>query len=614
MDFHLDSDEITRIKDLLCCKNVRISNNEIEEHLSLIYNSQQTFPIPQQKALLVHLLFIYEHTRKKEVILLEELGEKKVPVIITLGVLAEDWPGMSNSILGIVHHHERNVLYVRGFTFKYQEKPIGVVLLSFRIVKEDEYLQFLKEKKELLRKIREASQGSTSKYLLLDDEAVKFEIYNEIIKKILKIYHSPNLVKVIEESGEALKFVSSRSREYLEERETGDLAKLIVDNYSYQNLVRCGYTDEVIKIKNFETKYERLTGITFICKEVLFSVEDFLKILDFLVPGHIIKHHKSFVTMDGILVYRVEIVNRYGRPLGAELIKSLERSMEKLTGISRGKELSKLESVGGFEHYARAIIPFLMEELKRTNLNQVFFNVEKKTEFIINIKLIIVSSLKSSKKRLYKIISRISAVSGIDVISTVPPKIYGSNTEVNILKLKVNLVEFGSVKEIFATLKGIIRKTYGEIRDFDEGFREMYITELNQLLDSLKTINPALVRDIFFSIDELYRIAIPRNLLMELIKLCFSAIEEAKEETCEKLIVKYKNVADANGTIIVVSYEEHRKLLSKLTKKLKDITLYFAKIEWNQRYYVLMLLGRDNKPLGEDFIKELANDIKSFVK
>jgi hypothetical protein len=614
MEIQLDGEEINRIKDLLRCRNINVSRQEIVQHLNLIHNSQLGFPLSQQKAMLVHLLYIYEHTREKEVILLEEMGNKKVPVIIALAVLAEDWPGMSNSILGLVHHRERNVLYVRGFTFEYGKKPIGVVILSFKLEKEDEYLQFIKEKKRLIRKIREASQGSASKYSLLDDEAIKIEIYNEIIKKILKIYRSPNLVEVIEESEEASKFVSSRSREYLEERETRDLANLIVDNYSCQNLVRSGYTDEVIKIKNFETKYEKLTGITFICREALFSVEDFLKILDFLVPGHIIKHHKSFVTMDGILVYRVEIVDRYGKFLSSGLIRSLERSMEKFTDISRSKEFSKLKSVGGSEHYARAIIPFLMDELKRTDLNQVFFNVEQKTDFLINIKLIIVSSLKGKKKRLYKLISRISAVSGIDIISTVPAKIYGGNIEINILKLKVNLVEFGSVKEIYTVLKEILQRIYGDIRDFDEGFREMYISDLNRLLESLKDINPALVRDIFFSIDELHRMEIPHNLLMEVVKLCAAAIEDAREDCCDKIIVKHKNVPDASGTIILVSYEERRKLLSKLIKKLKDITLYFFKIEWNQRYYVLMFLGRDKKPLEAGFIAELERDIKSIVK
>lgn len=123
MESRLTNEEITQVKELLKSKNIRISNKEIEYHLSRMVHSQEEFPLFQQKALLVRLLHTYEHTRKKEVILLEELGQEKIPVTVILGVLAEDWVGMSNSILGIVHHKKRNVLYARGFTIKYDKKP-----------------------------------------------------------------------------------------------------------------------------------------------------------------------------------------------------------------------------------------------------------------------------------------------------------------------------------------------------------------------------------------------------------------------------------------------------------------------------------------------------------
>ncbi len=616
MELQLDNEDIRLVKELLEKKQVTISAQEIREHIQQLQDCQQSFPILSQKAMLVQLLHIYHSTGKKEVLLLDELelgdGKQHVPIRIILGVLAEDWPGMSNSILGIVHHRKRNVQYVRGITLEDGKKAIGIVILSFRLDTKDDYKEFRREKKRLLDNIKSASQGSTSKFLLLDDEAVKYEIYNEIIKKIYKIYHNPNLVQIIEESGEAHKFVSSRSREYLEERDLGDLARLIVDNYSYQNLVLSGYTDKIIKIKNFQTETEKLTGITFICKEMLFSVEDFLRMLDFIVPDHILKHHKSFVTREGIMVYRVEIADRYGKPLSTDLSKSLENSMERLVAISCDNEFSKLKSVGGSEHYARAIIPFLREEVKKTGLSQVFFNVERKTDFVIFIKLIVVSRLKTKKKRIYDLIFKLSRVHGIDIISTVPPKIYGESG-VDIVKLKVNLVDFRSVKAIYVKLKEIIGKIYGDIRDFDEGFREMYISRLNQLLENLPKVNPVLVRDIFFSIDELYRFEIPQELLMEVITLCAQAVDEAKSENCDKLIVKHKTLPTQNGTLIVVSYEEYRKLLSKVVNHLRDTALYFIKIEWNQRFFLLMFLKQEDKPLEENFITKITKEIKELV-
>ena len=361
MDRELKTDEISRLKDLLKGKNIKISSKEIEDQFDKIRSSQQVFPIEHQRALFIQLLNNYKKTKKKEVIILEELGSKEIPVTVILGALAEDWPGMSNAILGIIHHEDRNVLFVKGFTVDYRDKVLGVVILSFNINNKNEYLEFLSEKKQLIRKIKEAAKGSADKVLLLDDETIKFGIYNNVIKKIQKMYAENDVENIVGESGEALKFVSSRSREYLEERKITDLAKLIIDNYRFQKMIRMGTADAKIKINNFDAKYEKLTGITFVGREKQSSIEDLLQTLKFIVPDHTIKHQKSFVTTDGLLVYRIEIVDRNENPISPELIKSIERSFEKMIIPAYSKSFSLIKSVGGFEHYARAIIPFLME-------------------------------------------------------------------------------------------------------------------------------------------------------------------------------------------------------------------------------------------------------------
>jgi len=610
---HMDiitQEDLRALKELLKVKHLKIPSREINIHLGKMSVAEQVFPETLQESVFVQLLHTYEHTKKKEVIILEEFGEKQMPASFLLGVLAEDWPGMSNSILGIVHQKARNVTFVKGLTLEYDKKPIGVVILCFQVDTWEKYEEFILEKKELVSRIREASQGNANKSLLLEDEAVKSEIYSEIVKQINKSVDDAVLRKELEESGEALKFVSTRSREYLEERKLKDLANLIIDNYQSQKTIRNGRCQEIIKIKNFDTKYEQLTGITFVCREGLFSVEDFLKMLNFIAPNHNIKHHKSFVTRDSILVYRLEIVDQNEKPLSPEVIRSIEKNIEKLITISVSEEFSKLKTMGGYEHYARAIIPFLMEELKRTRQPQVFINVDKKTEFLIHIKLIVVS-FKAEKKRIYDLISRLSLVDGIDVDSTMPPKIYGEK-EVNLLKLTVKLGYFKSVQDIYGSIKEIVKKLYGDIRDFDEGFREIYIQILNQLLDSLQTVNAALIRDIFFSIDELYRIEMQPRLLSELIRLCSTAVEEAEANPGKKITARHQSLPDCNRTLLVVAYDEQKKLLSRVLTKLRDVPLYFTRIDWNQRSYLLMILYQDNKPLDNDFFSTLIAYIESF--
>ena len=141
---------------------------------------------------------------------------------------------------------------------------------------------------------------------------------------------------------------------------------------------------------------------------------------------------------------------------------------------------SQIKSVGGYEHYARAIIPFLMEELKVTGISQVFMSVEKKTEFMMQLKLIVVS-LPSKKTNLNKLIRLLEGHQGIEILSVIPPRLYQKQTEVNIMNLKITLADFVSIAAIFQTIKNILKNLYGQVRDFDEGLRDSDMRSLTDL-------------------------------------------------------------------------------------------------------------------------------------
>lgn len=613
MNIVYNKDKIKNLENLLKKKKIWISESEVKNKLDKIIKSQKIFPLEQQRALFIKLLCVYESKKQKQVITLEELSKKEHSVTLVLGVLAEDWPGMSNSIIGIIHHEAQNILFMKGITVEYETKRIGIVILAFNITSNKEYERFIEKKRKLIATIREASIGTENKYLLLDDETVKFEIYNKIVANINRLYKGEDISKLIGENGEALKFVSSRSREYLEERKLNDLANLVIDNYKFQEKIKNSLADEVIKIKNIETKHEKLTGITFVCKKFLISIEDFLKTLNYIVPEYIIKHHKSFVTKDSILLYRIEIVDRNGEALESNITKSIEKSLKKLIETFYKKQFTQIKSVGGFEHYARAIIPFLILELKKTNITQVFISADKKTDFSIDIKLTIVSR-RTKKKKIYDLIAKLEKFPGIEVNSAIPPKIYANHVVIDMLKLNVHLSEFTSIKEVFSNINDILKKVYGKIRDFDQCFREIDIKILNELLEKTDYINPVLVRDIFFNFDELYRIEISFDLLYEVIKFCSDVIEKSNKKRDIEVLYKYKNLKYLGRTIFVISYIRQKHLLGKIIKKLKDFDIYFTKVDRDQRTYYIMIICKDNKIIEESVIKEIKDYIRFIYK
>jgi hypothetical protein len=613
------TEELDQIKNILKGKKLPISRQKICDSVAMLEGSQEIFPQPQQKALLVQLLHTYENTKKKVVIQLEELGEKELPLTVVMGVLAEDWTGMANSILGIIHQKQGNVLFLKGFTLTYRDRKLGVVLLTFLIQTALDYGRFLKDKNNLLAALKEASQGTLGKTLLLEDETIKFEIYNQTIKTIMKMYRGPELEEIIGENGETLKFFSSRSREYLQERKLSDLAGLVIDNYRFQKQVRDGQADKKIRIKNFETLDEKLTGITFVCWEENFSVENFLKTLDFIVPGHIIKHHKSFVSSAKILVYRIEIVDSHDQPLNPDAIKSIESSLEKLISTSVDEKFSQIKSVGGYEHYARAIIPFLMEELKVTGISQVFMSVEKKTEFMMQLKLILVSS-QSKKNSMNKLIRLLEGRKGIEILSVTPPRLYQKQTEVNILNLKIYLAEFVSIAAIFQTIKNILKRLYGQVRDFDEGLRDSDMRSLMDLTAEVRALNPLLIKEIYYNFDEIYRLETPPKVMAEIMKLVCETIKAAKKQESDRVIVKYKNIKhplknEFVKTIFVISYVKEKKIISKFINNLHHIEVYFTRIEWEQRFYLILIFKKSNLALPADEIKKIKTEVlDKFLK
>ncbi len=605
--------ELDDVKLILRNKKLHISQEEIFANLARIEHSQQIFPQLQQKALLVQLLHAYKNSKKKVVIQLEELGDKGFPRPVIMGVLAEDWSGMANSILGIIHQKQGNVLFVKGFTLDHETHKLGIVILTFLVKTFKDFKRFLAEKNNLLTIIKDASQGSLSKTLLLADESIRFDIYGKTIKAIKKSYREPDIDNIIGESGETLRFISSRSREYLQERKLTDLAALIIDNYRFQKQVREGKAEKKIKIKNFETIYEKLTGITFVCWEENFSVENFLKTLDFIVPGHIIKHHKSFVSKEGILVYRIEIVDSHLQPLDPVAIKSIEISLAKLISTSVNEVFSQIKSIGGYEHYARAIIPFLMEELKVTGLSQVFMSVEKKTEFMMQLKLIIVS-LPSKKANLKKLIGSLENRQGIEILSVIPPRLYQKQIEVNIMNLKINLAEFISFAAIFQTIKNILKNLYNQIRDFDEGLRDRDMSSLTELTSRLKTVNPLIIKEIYFNFDEIYRMETPSEIMAEIVNLVCATIEAAKNENLGQVVVNYKHIKNPYRnellkTIFVIAFKRDKKILSKFISNMHEIEFYFTRIEWEQRFYLILILKKNNRALTAADIGKIKSSV-----
>ena len=86
------------------------------------------------------------------------------------------------------------------------------------------------------------------------------------------------------------------------------------------------------------------------------------------------------------------------------------------------------------------------------------------------------------------------------------------------------------------------------------------------------------------------------------------------------MVVKYQNIrqplkSEAVKTIFVISYSGEKKILSKFLKSLPNIDVYFTRIEWEQRFYLILIFKKGNLALPFDEIAHIKSDVlDKFMK
>ena len=160
---------------------------------------------------------------------------------------------------------------------------------------------------------------------------------------------------------------------------------------------------------------------------------------------------------------------------------------------------------------------------------------------MIQLKLIVVARLER-RNSLNQLIRLLEGDPGIEILSVIPPRLYQKQTEVNILNLKITLADFVSIAAIFQTIKNILKKMYGQVRDFDEGLRDSDMRSLMEVSAEAPTLNPLLIKEIYFNFDEIYRLETPPRILAEIMTLVCSTIKAAKKVDLDRVIVKYQNI------------------------------------------------------------------------
>jgi hypothetical protein len=621
------------IRGILKSKGVSVTEKQVGNYLKELDRFRETFSRNDEAAICIYLINQWMKNPEGVAIFQSDAKEfKTFPAIYTFGILSGDWPGMSDTCIGIIHERKWNIYFVKSFVLEFNEKELGLVLLTLKIDSEKEWKRLQSEQGDIIEGLKRTYLGRDVKIDLLQRETRKLLAYPRVLEEITRLWKGDHLENLIGPKGEAFRFFASRSEAYITERKPEDLARQIITNYEFLRNVREFGGRIQVDVQNLKTVKENLTGITLAGFDRDFTLDDCLTAIHQIVPTFRRMFNKEFTTPDGITVYRLEITDDMDRPFPKRIGKRIEKGLLEMAKGKGAERMHRIESIGGFEHYARAIIPFLVREQETSQKPQVFISVARTGENDVEFKVIMVTA-RSREKVALLCVEELESVKGLSVLSTNPPKNIGL-AEVNILDVRALLTDFKSYEKIYSQIKKCLKKVIGEFRDFDEGMRILDMKKLQEVRDKLRGVEENMVRGLYYSLEDFYRMSAPVQDLVEHIQLGMEALKaleldfenKGKEKRLKfggkvktKTIISGRNLKMHlspekqvfTASLIAIAHSKKRRKIHQWMDLFKGFEVTMSRLERGNQTLLLFRLLENGSPLSENHLKSLLDVLKN---
>jgi hypothetical protein len=571
------------------------------------YNYEKTrdfFPLKEEKKLIGKLIHKWEENPPGLQIYKSSIPKKpSFPVFCSIGIIGKDWPGLATAILGTIHGKGWNISYESGIKIEANGNKLGIIILVIEIKNKPALKKFKKDRKEIINNIVNISEGSLAKRLLLSIESKRLEVYSKVINIIKKGCKEDFVPDLLGPEGEAFKFFASRTKAYITERTPKNLAAQIITNYKARKNVINTKGEIQIYTKNIKTIKENLTCITLGVYEKELPLKVILGTISFVLPDSKIIYNKEFTSPEGVLIARIEISDREGKPYPPPSHKKIKKVLKRIHEKEREDTEKGAKAIIGLELYIRAIIPLLVKEFKKSGLPQVYFFLTNSTEFFLEFKIIVVTHKEEAENKSRKIISGFNKITGLKLLSTRQPREL-EKASLLIFDIKADLDEFEALSELYQEIKKILIQTLGKFRDFDEGMREIDSRKIEGIIKDCPDISEKQIKKIYFSLEDFWRISAPCSDITRIVETIHKLLSKHKKD---EILFEYLDVE--NGTIVIFISPKEKVLSGKLLDFCSKFKITLSRIEMAKTDILIALISKDNKPVENEKIKEIVSKI-----
>jgi len=415
-----------------------------------------------------------------------------------LTLVAPDWAGLLDAVSGAIHERGHNIQYLTAMVNA--SGHLAIIILFLRLTKKEAKALEM-SKNELVSLLAVSARGGMSIRRMVTIGTSKIRVYSATLEELGHMATPDEMSEMTVPGGELEMFITTRSESYLTERFPRDLAILILVQHRFQKKVLADESVQV-KVSNLKTTRENLTGISVAGIDQYLSLDVLLDAIREFVPDYKRKYDKEFVTSEGVVVVRLEIVDADYQPLSPEACVSLQNFLLSRLQESRIKRRD-LRMKSGAELIGRILIPRLIEETETTDRPQLLILPEGMEEGIVQFRIVLVNRDEDHSERIRQ---SMDGVGGLVVASLKTNK--ARDDFVSIFTLFVDTSHFNSEEEIYAAIKKCVSAEMPDIRDFDEGMRQMGIKKLKEIqaLTAERSISFRFVKRVFYGMDDAYRV------------------------------------------------------------------------------------------------------------
>ncbi|MEO0152216.1 MAG: hypothetical protein ABIL49_03610 [candidate division WOR-3 bacterium] len=419
--------------------------------------------------------------------------------VFTIYVIAKDWAGIMDAVLGIFHDEGFNIHFAYAVATENDE---AIIVLKIKNLKESEIIKLEENKNKFLSLLKTAIKGGISLTRLLNIGTKKVKIYNEVMDKLREICSDEDYREITSDNGELIKFILSRSEQYLSERKIEDLAYIVYKSYELQKEFLKSKNVQV-DIHNFETIKEKLTGITIVGNYENVSLDDVLDALEEVIGNFQRKFDKEFITDLGFVVIRLEISDKDGNFISKEKHPIILNYLREEFSKPKEKRAKFFKIRTGMELYGRILIPYLISETERTSIPQLLILPEDIDTNRIDLRLFIILPQEQTCSENFLVETLKNK--GFLVLS-IEVKDRG-NSKVIHAKLSAPLENFENEIDVYNSLKSAIIQIIPKIRDFDEGMRNLNVQKLYEVMNIIgNKVSERIVKRLFYQYDDILRL------------------------------------------------------------------------------------------------------------